>query len=178
MNSVFPDISTTSIDKALPGSIIAISRNSHLIFALVTDHIKNGSRSLVFLNRPIDHGGTLVCFAEGWTNNEPALCYNSSIRFEIDTASKNIDATGYKHWDTPGLLVSIDGDLYIRAAPFDTSGFYDFHHRLVNIRTGSLLLGTEPNKHWTFLFWQLWLRDSIAERHVMLFEYSLGNLST
>ncbi len=167
MNDVLPMVSTVSLKEAEPGSIVKIARSDGPKLALVTDHFAGGVRSLVWLipnfqNRPP------VIFAENWRNDSSVLYYGSNIRFELGTANDELDPNGRNFWETPGVIVSIGNDLFIRAAPQDE--IYDMH-KLVNVRNGSVYSERPPNSLWTFLSWQLWIRDPVAHCDLMLTEF-------
>lgn len=167
MNDVFPSVSTVSIKSTEAGSIVKIPRSDNPILALVTDHLTKDVRSIVWLNAKIPQRPSIM-FAENWRNEEAALRYNDSIRFELGITDNDVDAKGNKSWETHGVIVSIGDELYIRAAPQDS--FYG-SYRLINIRNGSVFEGYPPNDSWSFLSWRLCLRDSIANRDVVLMEF-------
>src|SRR6266478_1455706 len=160
MNDVFPSVATVSIKDAEAGSIVAISRSGGSVLALLTDHLTNGVRSIVLLNAKIQDGSSVI-FAENWRNEESALRYSGSIRFELGMSDNDVDARGNKSWETPGVIISIEDDLFIRAAPQDP--FYG-SYKLVSIRTGAVFPNQTPNNAWSFLSWQLWIRDAVADR--------------
>jgi hypothetical protein len=167
MNDVFPMVSTVSMKDADAGSVVKISRAGTAKLALVTDHLANGVRSFVWLTPNFDNRPPVI-FAENWQNAPSVLCYGSNIRFELGAAENELDPTGQHSWDMAGAIVSINGDLYIRAAPQDA--FYG-SHKLINIRNGSVYAERPPNSLWTFLSWQLWIRDPARHRDLMLTEF-------
>jgi hypothetical protein len=169
MTDVFPPISTVSIKDADAGSIVMISRSEGPVLALTTDHFTNGVRSFVLLNIKI-RGERSVIFAENWRGVENVLRFDSSVRFEIDVAAEEIDAGRNSRGETPGIIVSIADQLYIRAAPAESFRGLD---RLVNIRTGSVFPEYEPNSLWSFSKWKLLLRDNFADRDIALMEFSI-----
>jgi hypothetical protein len=167
MNDIFPSVSTVSINDTEAGSIVKIPRSDNPILALVTDHLTEGSRSVVWLNAKIPQRPSIM-FAENWRHEKTTLRYNDNIRFELGIADNEVDPRGSKSWETHGVIVSIGDELYIRAAPQDN--FYG-HYRLINIRNGSVFEGHPPNDTWSFLKWKLCLRDSIANHDVVLMEF-------
>jgi hypothetical protein len=169
MNDVFPPVSTVSVKDAEAGSIVIIPRSGVSILALLTDHITNGTRSVVWLNAKIKDRPAVI-FAENWRNEESVLRYNGNTRFELGMADDEIDARGRNSWETAGAIVSIGDELFIRAAPQDS--FYGFY-RLVNIRTGIVFTDNYPSNVWSFLSWELWMRDSVAHRDLMLMEFRM-----
>src|SRR6185437_1971196 len=119
MNKVFPPIKTLTPPQAAPGSIIAISRSSEIIFALVTTQKSNEERvSIVLLNARRPNYPSVI-FVDNWRLTEPCLCYSSGVEFEINTDL--IDPRGNDWWETPGVIVSIADQFYIRAGRFDHS---------------------------------------------------------
>jgi hypothetical protein len=170
MIDVFPALSTVSLMDAAPGSIVKIVRSDGIKLILVTAHVANGVRSFVWLN-PNFKNRPAVIFAEKWQNDPAVLQYVSDVRFELGTADEELDPSGRLSWETPGVIVSIAGDLFIRAAPEDP--FYG-QYKLINVRNGSIYSGHPPNSLWTFLSWQLWIRDPVGDRDFMLTEFRAG----
>jgi hypothetical protein len=173
MNDVFPSVSTVSVKDAEAGSIISVPRAGGSVLALLTDHLTDGVRSFVWLNAKFQDRPPVI-FAEKWRNEESALCYNGNIRFELGTAEDEIDARGNRFRETSGVIVSVGDDLFIRAAPQDD--FYDTY-RLINIRTGSIFPDSPPSNVWSFLSWRLWVRDSVADRDLMLTEFRVKKIA-
>jgi hypothetical protein len=169
MNDVFPLISTVSIKETEAGSVVKIPRLDNPLLALVTDDVMNNARSIVWLNAKMPDRPSVI-FAENWRNEEAVLRYNGNIRFDLGMADNEIDARGGKFWETPGVMVSIGDDLYIRAAPLDN--FYG-SYKLVNIRTGSVFPKHPPSNLWSFLSWRLYLRDSVTDREITLMQFNI-----
>ncbi len=167
MNDVFPAISEVSLKDAEPGAIVKIARFDGPKLALVTDQLANDARSFVWLN-PNFPNKPPVIFAEKWRNEPSAMCCGRAVRFELRLADELIDPTGRNSWETAGAIVSIGQELFIRAAPEDP--FYG-QYRLVNIRSGAVYSDRPPNTLWTFLSWQLWLRDPTKHCDLMLTEF-------
>lgn len=161
-----------SIKDAEPGSVVKIARHDGSKLALITDHITNDVRSFVWLN-PNFQNKPPVIFAENWRDDPSVLRCGPNVRFEIELADKTIDPSGRRAWETAGAIVSINQDLFIRAAPEDL--FYG-NYKLVNIKSGALYSGRLPSTLWTFLSWQLWIRDPAGYCNLMLtkFDASIG----
>jgi hypothetical protein len=167
MATTFPSITTTSMIETEPGSIVWIARHDGLKLALVTDHIVNGVRSFVWLNPNFPNKPAAI-FAEGWQNDPSVFCFGHDTRFELGLDNDTISPNGRSHWDTPGVIVSINDALFIRAAPDDQ--FYG-DYRLVNIRDGTLYSGRPPNNLLTVLHWELWIRDPAQRADHKLTEF-------
>jgi hypothetical protein len=159
----FPAVETVSMKDAEPGSIVRISRYDGPKLALVTDETVNGVRSFIWLNPNFQNKPTVI-FAENWRTDPSVLQYKTKPRFELGTADGEIDPTGHNSWDVIGVLVSIGNDLFIRAAQEEFYGRY----KLINVRTGSIYSDRLPDTLWTFLSWQLWLRDPIKQCDALL----------
>jgi hypothetical protein len=169
MNDVFPSISTVSVKDAEAGSIVRISRFDGPLLALVTDHHTKDVRSFVWLNAKTQDRPSAI-FAENWRNEEAALRYNDGIRFELGMTDDEVDARGHDTWETPGVIVSIGAELFIRAGSQDK--FYG-SYKFINVRTGSVFPNSAPNNVWSFLSWRLWVRDPVADRDMMLMEFRI-----
>jgi hypothetical protein len=167
MSDLFPSVSTVSLKDAEPGSIVRISRHNKSKFALVTDHVVDGTRSFVWLNPDFPDMAPVI-FAEKWRNDPSVLQYQTDIRFELGTTEDEIDPTGRRSGEMAGAIVSIGSDLFIRAAPEDQ--FYG-RYILVNVRNGALYPDRLPDTMWTFLSWQLWIRDPLTRADLMLTEF-------
>jgi hypothetical protein len=167
MADVFPALATISLIDAEPGSIIKIGRFDGPRLALVTDHIKNGVRSFVWLNPNFQNRPSAI-FAENWQNDTSVLQYCGNVSFDLEIGDDGLDPGGRHFWETPGVLVSIGNDLFIRAAPEEE--IYG-RHKLINVRNGSVHSGRTPDSLWTILSWQLWIRDSLGQRSFMLTEF-------
>ena len=96
------------------------------------------------------------------------MCYQNDLRFEISNAEKDIDVNGHNWWEQSGVIVSIGGELYIRAIMHQQFGI---HH--INIQTGAVLSEKIPKNMWTFGVWSLWVRDPIRERNFQLVEFKV-----
>ncbi|MHC1946491.1 hypothetical protein IF803_19085 [Bradyrhizobium sp. UFLA06-06] len=169
MSDVFPSFTVLPLKDALPGSIVRIGRYDGCKIALVTNHVVNGTRSFVWLNPGFKNRAPVI-FAENWQNDSPVLQYTCEARFELGMADDDIDPSGHNVWETAGVIVAIGDELFIRAAPYDD--FYAYL-RLVNVRDGSVYAGELPRGLWTFLSWQLWIRDTAKAGHFMLTEFRL-----
>lgn len=165
MSTLFPRMRSISINDASPGAIITFQRAGALLLALTTDRISNGSRTLVLLNRQGEDGSHLVTYAENWRNPETALIYDDECRFEMDES--NIDPTGNSSWELPGVMSVVGDQILIQAV--QTDHFDEFSY--VNIQTGCLFPDRPPSNSWSFLAWQLWIRDPIAGRHRRLLDF-------
>jgi hypothetical protein len=159
MNEVFPQVRTVLLAEATPGSILRIPRFEASMIAIVTDHSIDGTRSVVLLNAHIPNLPSVV-FAQKWRLIEPYLCYSGKIRFEMGMNTDEMDELGHEWWQTPGVIVSIGDQLFIRAAPSE----FGFRHTLINIQTGAIFAGDPPNSLFTFGNWKLSVRDDTAER--------------
>lgn len=168
---VFPFFKTVSLLDAKPGSIVRIARNGASKVVLVTDHITNGVRSFVWLN-PGFRDRPPAIFAEKWRNDPSVLQYANEHRFEFGTEPNELDPTGRNSWRAPGAIVSIADDLFIWAA-LEENEFG--RPKLVNIRSGSVHPDALPETLWTFLSWQLWIRDPLARRDLMVTQLQLTN---
>ena len=169
MNKIFPPIRTTTPVEVTPGSIIRISRSSETLLALVTSQKPNeASVSIVLLNlrRP---NFPSVIFADNWRLTEPCLCYSSGVEFEINT--ELIDPRGNEWWETPGVIVSIADQLYIRAGRFDRSFGWP---PLINIQTGELYSDQNQGNLWTFGGWTLWVKDEDCKRTIKLCDFNVA----
>lgn len=165
MNKVFPSITTKNSAEAKPGSIIRLVRSGTSLFALVTTQKpKEDSASFVILNSRIQNRPA-VLFTDGWAP-ESCLCYENELEFELRMEDTYVDSRGIKWWETPGVIVSISDQLFIRAAQSDHYGFARYH--LVNIRTGEVFSEQAPNGAWTFGAWKLWLRSEDMNRKIEL----------
>lgn len=159
MNDVFPAVQTVMLADAAPGSILKIPRSGGPVMALVTDQISNDTRSVVFLNARLSDRPPVI-FAANWRLTEPCLSYSGNIRFELGMAEDEIDINNRYWWETAGVIVSIGNQLLIRAAPTD----FAFSSMLVDIRTGGVFAGAQPNSVWNFGSWTLCLRDDVTDR--------------
>ena len=110
-----------------------------------------------------------MIFAENWRNDPSVLSYGPNVRFEIGTSDQQIDPGDHNSWETAGALVLTSNELFVRAAPEDA--FYG-RYVLINVRSGSVSFDRPPDNSWTFLSWQLWVRDPQKERDVMLTEFN------
>lgn len=148
MNNAFPSVSTVLLEDATAGSIIKIARSDGAKLALVTDHFVNGTRSFVWLN-PNFRDRPAVIFAQNWRNDPSVLQYLSNTRFDLGSANEELDPSGRNYWQTPGVIVSIGDQLFIRAAPQDD----DFYGgtKLVNIRNGSVYSDRPPDTLWAIV---------------------------
>ena len=154
--------------QVAPGSIVRISRSNETILALVTNQKPNEeSVSIVLLNFNRPNLPTVI-FAENWRLTEPCLRYSSGVEFEINT--ELIDPRGNEWWETPGVIVSIAGQLYIRAGRFDHSFGWP---PLVNIQTGEIYSGLHQSNLWTFGGWTLWIRDENHQRAIKLCDFTV-----
>lgn len=171
MSDVFPNLATVSLNEAQPGSIVRIGRYDGCKIALVTNHIANNVRSFVWLNASFQNKPPVI-FAENWRNDSTVLQYASNVRFELGHKQ---DPTGHNTWQMPAVIVSIGAQLFIRAAPFD---HFDGGYKLVNLQDGSVYSDQPPSSLWTFLSWQLWLRDPEQRRDLMLTEFDVTAEST
>jgi hypothetical protein len=169
MNEVFPPVYTVSLAAASPGSILSVPRYGGPVFALATDHSVEGGRSLVFLNLK-EKGRPQVLFAEKFQNIEGCLAYKEGLRFELGMGIGEVDARGHDWSETSGVIVSIDEQFFMRAAPFDN--FYG-QWRLVNIQTGSILAGQAPSNVWSLGAWSLCLKDAKTGRDLTLHKFEL-----
>ena len=140
------------------------------LLALVTDHVlDNNARSFVVLNSTFPRRPS-VLFAEGWRDEKYCLQYANTPQFELETDKETIDIHGHEWWHEFGVIVSINSDLYIRAAPFDA---FAGRSQLVSIKSGSLFTGQIPNSAWTFSVWRLSIRGATVEQKVPLYEFDI-----
>lgn len=167
MNEVFPLLKTASMDDVHAGAIVAFQRSSVSLLAIVTDQISNGSKSLVLLNKPSQHG-PMVTYIANWRNPETVLVYDNDPRFEICMDKEKIDPTGRNSWEISGAMV-VAGDRVCIRAYDDAQAFGEM--KLIDVRTGSVFSNQQSIDAWTFLAWELWIRDPLGS-HKMLFEYS------
>jgi hypothetical protein len=167
MSNFFPNVSTISLRDAQPGSIVKIARSDGPKLALVADHFTNGIRSFVWIN-PGFKDRPPVIFVENWRNDPCVLLFGPSARFELGTEDRALDPGDRKSWETAGAMVLVGNELFIRAAPGDDSyGRY----ALVSVRNGSVSFDRSPDISWTFLSWQLWVRDPLRQCDLMLTEF-------
>jgi hypothetical protein len=167
MNEVFPSLKTASMDDVHAGAIIAFQRSSVSLLAIVTDQLSNGSKSLVLLNKPSQHG-PIVTYTANWRNPETVLVYDNG-RFEICMDKEKIDPTGRNSWEISGAIVVAGDRVCIRA--YDDAPTFG-EHRLIDVRTGAVFPNQQSNNAWNFLSWQLWIRDPLAGCHKMLLEFN------
>lgn len=167
VSNIFPMMRTASINEVHAGSIISFPRSDILIHALTTDRTSNGCRTLVLLNRPIEGGRRIVSYIENWRDPENVLVYEGKPRFEIN--ERQVDPRDTRSWETPGVLVLIGDRIFIRALQPDNH-FEGF--KLIDIQSGSVLVGQQPRNSWTFLTWELWIRDPLGCNHRQLFNFS------
>lgn len=167
MNEVFPLLKVVSMDDVPAGAIVAFQRSSTSLLAIVTDQVSNGSKSLVLLNKPGQHGPTITYMAN-WRNPETVLAYDSRSRFELCMDKEKIDPTGRNSWEVSGAMVVAGDRVCIRA--YDEAPTFG-EHRLIDVRTGEVFPNQQSNNAWNFLSWQLWIRDPVANRHQMLIEF-------
>ena len=157
MNVVFPKVRSGPITDVPPGTLIRFQRSSGSLLAIVTDQISGDSRSLVILNKPTERG-PITTFIENWRNPESVLSFVDEPRFEINTNLEKCDPTGRKSWETAGVLVAIADRIFVRA--YHESVFGDY--KLIDIQTGSILSGLQYQDLYSFLTWQIWIRDPMA----------------
>lgn len=169
MADAFPLVATVSLKDATPGSIVRIGRSDGSKLALVTSEVVNDVRSFVWLNPGFKNKPSVI-FAENWRDDSSVLQYKSPTRFELGSKDNDLDDGRNAH-ETAGPIVSIGDGLYIRAVPFD-----DFRgwNKFVNIRDGSIYSGERPVFSWSFLSWQLWIRDPRSLADFMLTEFRLA----
>jgi hypothetical protein len=169
MADVFPTLSTISLREAEGGSIVGIPRHDGVKLVLVADRLANGVRSFVWLNPNFQDRPSAI-FAENWRNESSVLQYGPNVRFELGTSDDELDPTGRNSWEAPGVIVSLGGDLFIRAAPDDE--IYG-RNKLVNVRNGAVHSTNLPDTLWTFLSWQLRIRDPLKHCDIKLTEFRL-----
>jgi hypothetical protein len=165
MNDVFPQVRTTLLAEAAPGSILKIPRLDDLILALVTGQTIDNVKSVVMLDARFPNGPR-VMFAQKWKLIEPCLCFGGKIRFELGVGADEIDDTGHNWWRTPGVIVSIEDALFLRAGAYELGP-----EALVNIRTGALFGGQKPNSLFTFGSWKLFLIDEVTKQRFELCKF-------
>ncbi|UFZ05399.1 hypothetical protein LQG66_03530 [Bradyrhizobium ontarionense] len=155
MADFFPIFATTSLRNASPGSVVLVPRHKGPKLALVTDQIVNNARSFVWIT-PNFPGKPPAIFEENRRDEPSVLQFTSPVRFELKHEPDKLDPTGRDYWYTPGVIVCIGEDLFIRAVPGEN--FYDVY-KLINIRDGTVYNGEPLSQMWTFLTWELWIRD-------------------
>lgn len=176
MNSVFPKVASGPITEARPRAVIRFQRSGTPLLAIVTGEATGESRSLVVLNKPTQHG-LRTTFIENWRNPETVLIYTDGLRFELNMDIETHDPQGNRSWETAGVLVAIGDRILVRA--YHESVFGDY--KLIDVQTGSLYAGSKQSNPFSFLAWQLWIRDAVANRHVMLWDFDAsaqGGLAT
>jgi len=160
MNDVFPQVRTVLLTEAPVGSILRIPRSQTLVYALVTDQIVDGVRTVVMLNAEIPNYPKVI-FAQKWRLDERYLCYDKNVRFLLSMEEECVDDYGHDWWQTPGVIVSVGNQLLIRAAPMREFGY---ENTLVDIQTGSVFDGAPPNGMFSFGAWQLLIEDGATKR--------------
>jgi hypothetical protein len=171
MNEVFPRLKTVSLATATAGAIVRIPRASTSLLALVTDEpAVEDSRSFVILNAT-DQGRPRAEFVNNWSNRSGLLAYDEPLRYELSMAEANVDVSGRTWLGVPGALISLEDEMYLQAAIFQ-SHFGSI--RCVNIRNGSVFKGQIPNYSiWTFGVWSVCLRDPIHQQSTALFDFDV-----
>jgi hypothetical protein len=170
MNDIFPQVSTVLLAEATPGSIIRVPRYGESIIALVSDESIDEIRSIVMLNARIQ-GLSKVVFSRKWRLDDgPYLCYRGKIRFEIGMDPTGIDERGQHWWETPGVLVSIGDQLFIRAAPTECG----YSTSLINVQTGAVFSAKPPSRSCTFGSWELCVRDELTDRCIELYRFKIS----
>jgi hypothetical protein len=132
----------------------------------------NNVRSFVWIT-PNIAGRPPATFAENWRSEMSVLQYDSQPRFEIAHSPEHLDPIGHNFWHASGVIVSLGQSLFIRAA--DPDNFRD-HHRLVNISDGSVYEKEPPREMWTFLSWNLVVRDPDRQSETILAQFSARQL--
>lgn len=170
MNAVFPLVQIVAMSSAPPGSIVQIPRSDDPLIALVTNQvINNGARSFVILNSKF-HGRPSVLFAENWRDEQHCLRYRDKPQFDLVTDFSAIDVLGNKWWDEAGVIIPIDDELYIRAAPPDA---FSGGNQLVSIQTGALFARQLSSASWTFGAWQLFVKGTTADQRIPLANFDI-----
>lgn len=164
MADIFPNLRTTTINDARPGSILKMPRSEGELVGLATEHLsENGTRSVVLLNARFERRPAVI-FARQW-RFDPAICIEETCEFELDISEKYIDWRSRISWETAGVILSINDDLYIRAA--NTEEMFG-GNELVNIRTGALYAGQSPNTPPTICAWNLHVLSREKTRKIPL----------
>lgn len=152
--------------EAAPGSVINIFRSGERISALVTSQRPNDSTISIVLLNLRRHNSPSVIYADKWRLDETCLCYDAGIEFELD--QNLVDPRGNKWWETPGVMVVIGDQHYIR------SSYLDDPFRcppLVNIQTGDIFNDDQAGGRWTFGGWTLWIKDDLQQRAIKLCDF-------
>lgn len=170
MTSVFP-VCGASLNEVHPGAIVRIERERGRLIALVTDHMENNVRSLVFLNAKFDKKPPVI-YADNWRVEDACLLYTGNLQFELGMRDRELSPDGHDLWRIAGVIVAIGSQFFIRAGYFD----HQFGiGQLVNIQTGALFGENQtPHELWTFSKWTLWQEDPMNSQKIKVCDLDIG----
>lgn len=169
---MFPNLRTTLLKDASPGSLLWMPRDESAFLVLATEVVNENSRDFVLIDgsKQVVRERPLPMYCKKWRADGECVSLGSAAEWVVAMDPGSIDVKGHKTFETLGALLLIGGDFFLRSVDLSDYGFSE--RRYVNIRDGTLLKNRPPNDVWTFLSWHIQLRGPAPDLTHVIFRFS------